>query len=132
MVLATIWLFFPHAPRELPTGHDHLLRRACSHGQILALPQRGLINAAGTFVILGSVAIVHLISGGQYAEIIAGFVLAFATVMIMLGRAEGSTIDDLLAERRKSEEAARKLALALASVAEERDAKTALHRDRQP
>ena len=123
VVLATIWLFFPHAPRELQLVMT-IFYVAHVPTQILALPQRGLINAAGTFVILGSVAIVHLISGGQYAEIIAGFVLAFATVMIMLGRAEGSTIDDVLAERRKSEEAARKLARALASVAEERDAKT--------
>ena len=123
VVLATIWLFYPHAPRDLQLVMT-IFYVAHVPTQILALPQRGMINAAGTTVILGSVAAVQLLHGGAYATIIAIFVAVFALVMIILGLSEGHTIDDLLAERRKSEESARKLALALTAVAEERDAKT--------
>ncbi len=123
VVLATIWLFYPEAPRPLQLVMT-IFYVAHVPTQILALPQRGLINAAGTIIILGSVAAVQLRHGGDYAMNIAVFVIAFGAVMIMLGRAEGSTITDVMAERRKSEEAARRLALALAAVAEERDAKT--------
>lgn len=123
VVLATIWLFFPSAPRDLQLVMT-IFYVAHVPTQILALPQRGLINAAGTIVILGSVAVVQWRYGGAYSDIIAVFVLAYAAVMIMLGRAEGTAIEDVLAERRKSEAAAYKLAVAVTAVAEERDAKT--------
>jgi signal transduction histidine kinase len=123
VVLATIWLFLPFAPRELQLVMT-IFYVAHVPTQILALPQRGLINSVGTIVILGSVAVVHLWKGGSYSVIIAAFVLAFAAVMIMLGRAEGTAIEDVLAERRKSEAAAAKLSVAVTEVAAERDAKT--------
>jgi signal transduction histidine kinase len=123
VVLATIWLFFPFAPRELQLVMT-IFYVAHVPTQILALPQRGLINTAGTIVILGSVAAVHLRQGGSYSVIIAVFVVVYAAVMIMLGRAEGIAIEDVLAERRKSEAAAFKLGVALKDVAAERDAKT--------
>ncbi len=123
VVLATVWLFYPHAPRELQLVMT-VFYVAHVPTQILALPQRGLINAVGTAIMMGSVAAVHLIHGGSYATVIALFVISFAGVMILLGRIEGTTITDVLFERRKSEEAARQLELALAAVAAERDAKT--------
>jgi signal transduction histidine kinase len=123
VVLATVWLFYPYAPRDLQLVMT-VFYVAHVPTQILALPQRGLINAVGTAIMMGSVAAVQLIHGGSYSTIIAGFVIAFAGVMIMLGRFEGSTITDVMAERRKSQQSARQLELALAAVAAERDAKT--------
>jgi signal transduction histidine kinase len=123
VVLATVWLFYPHAPRDLQLVMT-VFYVAHVPTQILALPQRGLINAVGTAIMMGSVAAVQLIHGGSYSTVIAGFVIAFAGVMILLGRFEGSTITDVMTERRKSEATARQLELALAAVAAERDAKT--------
>jgi signal transduction histidine kinase len=123
VVLATVWLFYPYAPRDLQLVMT-VFYVAHVPTQILALPQRGLINAAGTAIMMGSVAAVQLIHGGSYAMVIALFVIAFAAVMILLGQIEGTTISDVLFERRKSEEATRQLELALAAVAAERDAKT--------
>ena len=123
VVLATIWLFFPFSPHDLQLVMT-IFYVAHVPTQILALPQRGLINGIGTIVILGSVAAVQLLFGGPYATTIALFVTCFAVVMIVLGRAEGSVIDDVLAERRKTIAAARRLERALAEVAAERDAKT--------
>lgn len=123
VVLATVWLFYPYAPRALQLVMT-VFYVAHVPTQILALPQRGLINAVGTAIMMASVAAVQLIHGGSYSGVIAVFVICFAGVMILLGRIEGITISDVLFERRKSQEAARQLELALAAVAAERDAKT--------
>jgi signal transduction histidine kinase len=123
IVLATVWLFFPFAARPL-----QLVMTAfyVAHvpTQILTVPARGRINAAGAFVVLGSVAIVNLMDGGDYAQLVAIFVAAFAIVMVNLALVLGRLISKVVEERRQSDEVAENLQIALIEVAASRDAKT--------
>lgn len=123
IVLATIWLFLPFAPRDLQLVMT-VFYVAHVATQILSLPARPMMNAAGTLIIMGSVAAVHLWLGGDHARVVAAFSAAYALVMVLLGFVVARLIGDVMAQRRQSDETALALEAALADVAEERDAKT--------
>ena len=123
VVLATIWLFLPFAPRELQLV---MITFYVAHAatQTLSMPSRGVVNAIGTAVILGSVAAFSFIHGGDYALFIGIFVSVFGAVMMTLSLVLGKLIGNVMAERRRSDETALRLEAALQDVAGERDAKT--------
>jgi signal transduction histidine kinase len=123
IVLATIWLFLPFAPRSLQLVMT-VFYVAHVPTQILTVPARGKVNATGAFFVLGSVAVVHLIDGSEYARLIATFLAAFAIVMVNLALVLGRLISKVIDERRQSDELADRLEVALVEVAQERDAKT--------
>ncbi len=123
IVLATIWLFLPHAPRELQLTLT-VFYVAHVATQILTVPARGRINAAGAIVVLGSTAIVLLRSGDGPDRIVALFVASYALVMASMALVLGRLLGRAIAARRRSDELAEQIRQALAEVAAERDAKT--------
>lgn len=123
IVLATIWLFLPHAPRELQLTMT-VFYVAHVATQVLTVPARGRINALGALVVLGSTAAVLLRSGGSGAWIVALFVSAFALVMASMALVVGRLFERAIAARRRSDELAVRIRQALDEVAAERDAKT--------
>jgi two-component system, sensor histidine kinase len=123
IVLTTIWMFLPFASRDLQLVMT-VFYVAHVPTQILTVPARGKINATGAFAVLGSLAIVNVLNGGEYAIPIAIFVTAFAILMMNLALILGRLISNVNAERRQSDEIALRLERAHSEVAAERDAKT--------
>lgn len=123
IVIATIWFFLWHAPRELQLIMT-IFYVAHVPTQTLTMPGNAVVNAIGATIVLGSVAAANLIYGGAYSTIVAVFLIAYAAAMVATAFVVGRLINGSFAQRRISDEAAIRLERAVDTIAAERDAKT--------
>lgn len=123
IVVATIWLFLPHADERLRLIMI-MFYMAMAPTQILARPNNNFGKMVGIVGILGSVAIFLMSRPEAYAPYMAIFVSVYAMVMLLFANSTRRLVTQLVAAQVESEDAKRRLEQALSLVAAERDAKT--------
>jgi signal transduction histidine kinase len=123
VVIATIWLFLPHAPRDLQLVLT-IFYVAHVPTQTLTMPENAIVNGIGATIVLGSAAATNLIYGGAYSIFVAIFLMAYAVAMVAMAFVVGRLINNSFGQRRSSDEAAIRLEQAVDTIAAERDAKT--------
>jgi signal transduction histidine kinase len=122
VIISSIWLFLPFASDELRLMMLALYATYVPI-TIMTTTAKSQIDMLATMGTAVSAALVVLIVRDDHAPVIAGFSLAYGVVMLSLGRHTRRMVRGFLAAKQESAETARGLALALADVAAERDAK---------
>lgn len=123
IVIATIWLFLPHADERLRLIMI-MFYLAMAPTQILARPNNNIGKMVGIVGLLGSVAIFLAGRPEPYAPYMTAFILAYMVVMLLFANSTRRLVAQIVAAQFEANDAKRRLETALALVAAERDAKT--------
>jgi signal transduction histidine kinase len=122
-VVSMIWLFFDHLPETSRLVIMCFCLSFCPI-QMIASPENVTMTRLGVLATNGSLALWSWLAGGA-ANIMVGFyAMGIGISLLMFGGIATNAVLQAVAARQESDHNARKLARALAEVAEERDAKT--------
>lgn len=122
-VVTAIWLFFDHLPETSRLVIICFCLSFCPI-QMIASPENVLVTRLGVLATNGSLAIWAWLAGGAANMMVSFYAVGIGIALLMFGGIATNAVLQAVSARQESEQNARKLALALAAVAQERDAKT--------
>jgi len=117
------WFLFRHCPVTIQFLLGGMFM-SCSSAQIICSPENVLANRVGVILATVPLALWFITSGGNLGGIFAIGIVGLGVLYFLFCDIVSKPLAETVAARLESEEAARRLAAALADVAEERDAKT--------
>jgi signal transduction histidine kinase len=123
LVVTAIWLFFDHLPETSRLVIMCFCLSFCPI-QMIASPENVLVTRLGVLATNGSLALWAWLAGGPASMMVSFYAVGIGIALLMFGGIAKNAVLQAVSARQESEQNARKLAMALAAVAQERDAKT--------